>query len=135
MNKKPYTVGFGKGNAGHKARARGARPTGQMNKTETRYAEHLEVQRLAGEIVSWQYEPLKLRLGENWKTTFTADFMVVRASGEVELVDVKGSGGAEDDARVKIKTAARLYPQFWFVEEMWKAKQWHRWVVSRDSDG
>ena len=125
MAKRPYKIGF------PKARVRtGGTPTGTMNRTEQRYANLLEVQRLAGEIASWHYEAFRLRLGENWRTTWNPDFMVILSTGEIELVDVKGGGGMEDDARVKIKAAARLYPRFWYVVATYKAKSWHREVVN-----
>lgn len=95
-------------------RPRPAKP-GQMNQTEVRYAAELEIRRVAGEIVGWRFEPLRLRLGADWKTSYTPDFLVLRPDGEIELVDVKGSGGWEEDARVKIKVAAGLYPEFHFV--------------------
>jgi len=94
----------------------------RMNATESRYAEVLEAKRLNGEILWWQFEPMRLRIGNNWKTTYTPDFMAVLPSGEIELVDVKGSGPWEEDARVKIKCASRLYPMFHWVAEKWRGQ-------------
>jgi len=82
-----------------------------MNKTEARYAEHLEGLMRAGHIVGWDYEGVKLRLAE--KTFYTPDFLVICADGSVELHEVKGHW--EDDARVKIKVAAKQKPWFTFV--------------------
>ncbi len=82
-----------------------------MNQTEARYAEHLAALERAGKIVGWDYEGLKLRLAD--KTFYTPDFLVIRASGVVELHEVKGHW--EDDARVKIKVAAKQKPWFTFV--------------------
>lgn len=65
------------------------------------------------------------------KTTYTPDFLVVENSGEILMVDVKGGAGWEEDARVKIKTAARLFPQFRFVGMTWKRKTWQREDFSR----
>lgn len=87
-------------------RALGRLPVGQMNKTEARYAKHLDNQVHAGAILWWKFEGLKLRLADN--TFFTPDFVVLNADSELECREVKGHW--EDDARVKIKVAAALYP-------------------------
>lgn len=98
-----------------RAKWRAARTPGQMNKTERRFADRLRELEFAGEVVQWDFEPIKLRLGADWKTTLTVDFMVCHADGLIELIDVKGSGPIEQVAMVKLKTAARLYPAFLFV--------------------
>lgn len=77
-----------------------------MNRWEQDYANMLEDQRQAGEIRGWEYEPEKLRLAK--RTWYTPDFRVVRADGRIEFHEVKGFW--RDDARVKIKVAARLHP-------------------------
>lgn len=79
---------------------------GQMNKTEAAYAARLESLKLAGEIADYRFECLKLRLADN--TFYAPDFMVLRPDGAFEIHEVKGHW--EDDARVKIKVAAELYP-------------------------
>ncbi|WP_244144140.1 DUF1064 domain-containing protein [Paraburkholderia fungorum] len=91
--------------------ALGRLPDGVMNKTETAYAAQLELEKQAGEITSYQFEAVKLRLGK--RTFYTSDFLVRLKNGELELREVKGFW--KDDARVKIKTAAYLYPMFRFV--------------------
>lgn len=79
---------------------------GKMNKTEARYAEYLELLKMAGEIIEWKFEPFNLRLAEN--TYLRPDFLVVTQT-QIEIHEVKGHW--EDDARCKIKIAANL---FWF---------------------
>lgn len=79
---------------------------GEMNKLEAAYAARLESLKLAGEIADYRFECIKLRLAD--KTFYTPDFMVLRADGTFEMHEVKGFW--EDDARVKIKVAAELYP-------------------------
>ena len=79
---------------------------GQMNKLEAAYAARLESLKLAGEIADYRFECLKLRLADN--TFYAPDFMVLRPDGAFEIHEVKGHW--EDDARVKIKVAAELYP-------------------------
>lgn len=101
--------------------ARGSfRKAGQMNKTEAAYAARLESLKLAGEIADYCFECLKLRLADN--TFYAPDFMVLRPDGAFEIHEVKGHW--EDDARVKIKTAAELFP-FKFIAAR---KQKGAWV-------
>lgn len=86
---------------------RTSQPTpGVMNKTEARYAERLETLRLAGEVLWYAFESVKLRLAD--RTHYTPDFIVMMADGTTEFHEVKGFW--RDDARVKIKIAAELYP-------------------------
>lgn len=90
----------------HKAFALGRLKVGQMNKTEAEYAEFLERRKWAGEVAWYKFEGVKLRLADN--TFYTPDFAVMLAAGEFQLHEVKGHW--QDDARVKIKIAADLYP-------------------------
>jgi len=93
------------------ARPRSHAP-GKMNKLEARYARNLDLRRLAGEVASWRFEAVKLRLaGRTW---YTPDFLVVLSAGACELHEVKG-GHWEDDARVKFKVAAEQWPEWTFV--------------------
>jgi hypothetical protein len=77
-----------------------------MNKTEADYASHLELQKRAGVISEWAFQPEKLRLAD--RTFYEPDFRVIASDGTVEWHEVKGHW--EDDARVKIKVAAELHP-------------------------
>jgi hypothetical protein len=86
--------------------ALGRLPVGTMNKTEKQYAGHLEQKKLAGKILWFAFEPIKLRLADN--TFYTPDFAVMAADGVIELHEVKGFW--TDDARVKIKVAADKFP-------------------------
>ena len=92
------------------ARARAPRVAGTMNKLETAYRDSLALMAATGEIRSFMYEPIKLRLAE--RTTYTPDFMVVTNDMTIELHEVKGFW--EDDARVKVKVAAEIFPMFLF---------------------
>lgn len=60
--------------------ALGRLKTGQMNKTESAYCQHLELRKRAGEIVWYRFEGIKLRLADN--TFYTPDFAVMLATGE-----------------------------------------------------
>ena len=98
--------------------ALGRLPTGTMNKTEAAYASHLEARKQAGEVAWYKFEGLKFRLADN--TFYTPDFAVMLAGGMVECHEVKGHW--LDDARIKIKVAASMYP-FRFVAVMPVAKK------------
>lgn len=86
--------------------ALGRMKSGKMNKTEAAYAEHLKMKQAAGEILWWRFEGLKFRLADN--TFYTPDFAVLCADGTLEAHEVKGYW--QDDAKVKIKIAAEMYP-------------------------
>lgn len=86
--------------------ALGRLKTGTLNKTEQAYASFLELRRIAGEVAWWKFEGIKVRLADN--TFYTPDFAVMLADGILECHEVKGFW--TDDARVKIKVAADIYP-------------------------
>ena len=89
--------------------AKGRLPKGEMNQTETKYATYLAELKLAGDVLWWRFEPVKLLLAP--LTTLTPDFMVMLADGAIEMHDVKGAKAIyEDDAKVKMKVAAAEYP-------------------------
>lgn len=82
---------------------------GMMNKTEAAFAAWLEMRRIDGEIAWYRFEGIKLRLGPN--TSLTVDFPVMLATGELQMIDVKGSRHVfTDDARVKMKIASEMFP-------------------------
>ncbi len=87
-------------------RARGRRKPGEMNGTERKMAEYLEVKRRAGEVLWYEFEKYTLKLATN--TRYTPDFAVMLADYTLEFWEVKGFW--RDDARVKIKVAASLFP-------------------------
>jgi len=92
-----------------RTQALGRLKKGHMNKSEARYARHLDEQRLAGAVIWWKFEAIKLMIAAN--TSITVDFGVMLASGVIELHDVKGSKAmVTDDARAKMKVAAAQFP-------------------------
>ncbi|WP_424140417.1 hypothetical protein [Roseomonas chloroacetimidivorans] len=94
--------------------ARGRLPAGQMNKTEAKYDAHLAQLQHAGEILWRRFEGLKLKLADN--TFLTVDFALMRADGVLVMTDVKGSPAIyTDDAKVKMKVAAEMYPFVFMV--------------------
>ncbi|MBB4066778.1 DUF1064 domain-containing protein [Gellertiella hungarica] len=92
--------------AGSGRLALGRLKTGEMNKTEAAYAAHLENEKLAGRVVWFEFDCFKFRLADN--TFYTPDFAVMLSTGHLEMHEVKGFW--QDDARVKIKVAADLFP-------------------------
>jgi len=104
MNKKMYALGRLK--------------QGAMNKTEAAYAQHLELLKSAGEVLWYKFEGIKFRLADN--THYSPDFSVMVKDGGMEIHEVKGFW--QDDAKVKIKVAADMYP-FRFIAIKAKTKK------------
>lgn len=98
--------------------ALGRLPQGVKNKTESAYGAHLELRKRAGEVLWYRFEGVKLRLAD--ATFYTPDYAVMLADCTLELHEVKGFWA--DDARVKIKVAAEMYP-FKFVAVRARAKK------------
>lgn len=78
-----------------------------MNKLEAAYAAQLEARKLAGEVIDYQFERVKLKLAD--RCFITVDFAVMLADGTIEFHETKGF--IEDDAAVKLKVVAE---QFWW---------------------
>jgi len=101
------------------AKGRQRHAPGQMNKTEQAYGAHLDAMYRNNEIAQYKFEAVKLRLADN--TFYTPDFLVMQNDGSIECHEVKGYW--EDDARVKIKVAAAMFP-FKFIAIKPKAKKY-----------
>lgn len=86
--------------------AQGRLKVGQKNKTELAYELALELKRRAGDVLWYRFEGIKLRLADN--TFYTPDFAVMTNACQLECHEVKGFWS--DDARVKVKVAASLFP-------------------------
>jgi hypothetical protein len=82
----------------------------KMNGLESRYARHLGLLKLEGKVSAFQYESIAFRLAD--RTTYNPDFLVILPDGSVEIHETKGF--MRDDAAVKIKVAARMFPWFTF---------------------
>lgn len=89
----------------------------EMNKTEARYAAHLELQKNVGAVLWWGFETFTVKLGKDCR--FTPDFAVMFPDGHLEFHDTKGAEKIkigkragetkprfEDDALVKARVAA-----------------------------
>jgi hypothetical protein len=115
-------LGFSRENADRQVRAQlglsrpsdpeqRTRKSDAMNKTERRRWVELEAMKRAGVIRDCKYNAVTLLLADRCR--YTPDFLVEHADGRLELEETKGFW--RDDARVKIKVAARLYPMFTFT--------------------
>jgi hypothetical protein len=117
---------------------------GEMNKTETAYAQYLDLLKRAGQVDSWSYEIETLKIGKDCR--YTPDFRVITTGfpedptkpcySIIEFHEVKGTVRKsrttetkpyiEDDALVKIKAAAEMHPYKFII--VWKGKdgKWER---------
>lgn len=82
-----------------------------MNKLEARFALQLEAHRRNGEIDSYEFEGVTLKIGDDCR--YTPDFFVVDNDGWIIFYETKGY--FRDDAKAKIRSAAKQYPYFRFV--------------------
>jgi len=103
--------------------ALGRLKTGEMNKTEKAYSIHLAGLMHIGEIVFWKFEGIKFRLANN--TFLTPDFIIMKPSGEIQILEVKGY--MMDDANIKLKVAAEMYPFRFFVIRKCRKKDGGGW--------
>lgn len=92
----------------------------RMNKTEAAYAQHLDLLQRAGLIRSWRFEAITLKLADG--TRYTPDFLVEVYDRTPELHEVKGFW--RDDALVKYRVAAELFPMFRFRVVRRKSHEW-----------
>lgn len=104
----------------HRFYALGRLKTGQRNKTEAAYEQYLSLLQKAGEVAWFRFEGVKLRLADN--TFYTPDYAVMLPTGEFQLHEVKGF--MTDDANVKIKVAAEMYPFKFFLVRKLKGGAW-----------
>jgi len=96
------------------------------SKLEEKYADMLEKQKQTGEIVSWEYEPMRITIGVN--RYYTPDFRVVYPD-RTEIVEAKGfpfiwnpktkrrEFAAEKEARRRGKLAF-MVAAYWVLEDV-----------------
>ncbi len=103
-------------------------PSPYRSKTETRYAQHLDLLKQAGEITDWWYEPASLRLEEavtgRRRKRHTPDFWVWQADGTLKIVAVKGVHRNLRDSLTLIRWAAQRYTFAQWVVVRWADGQW-----------
>lgn len=102
-----------------KVNALGRLKSGQMNGTERAYEQTLNLRVKSGEVLWYKFEGIRFVLGK--RCTYTPDFAVMLPDGTMEIHEVKGFW--RDDARVKIKIAAELFP-FRFIAITKKKGKW-----------
>lgn len=86
--------------------AKGVPHAPKMNKTEAAYGLLLEARKRTGHVREYHFQALTLKLGDDCR--YTPDYFVVCDDWTLELHEVKGF--MRDDALVKLKVCARLYP-------------------------
>lgn len=111
------------------------------NDWEREYARELDLMKMAGEILDWRYEPIRIRLAK--KTHYVPDFLVVRcvdaptAGGEAvvsEYREVKGHW--REKSLAKFKIAADQLPWFRFLAiRKKKVKEGGGWEVIKELNG
>jgi len=100
--------------------------SGKMNQKESRYAEQLALALQAGTILWWKWDCMNLKLAAN--TYYRTDFLVMTKACELQIHEVKGH--LEDDAWVKLKAVAEMYPfELIVVREDKKKYNWTYEVV------
>jgi hypothetical protein len=90
--------------------ALGRLKSGERNKLEAAYEQHLELRKRAGEVLWYGFESMTFKLAEGCR--YTPDFAVMLANREIQLHECKSIW--RDDAKAKTKVAAALFP-FQFV--------------------
>ncbi len=95
-----------------------------MNNLERDFAILLEAKKRAGYIYGWKYEAVKLKLAD--LTFYTPDFLIVHNDGLLEIAEVKGFW--RDDARVKLKVAAAMFPFRFTAHRRLPHKEGGGWV-------
>ena len=93
------------------ARALGTHKAGKMNGLESEYSKRLELLKASGEIISWEFESVKLSIGK--RCWYTPDFMVINRDREIEFHETKGY--MMEDANVKLKAVADKFPFKFFL--------------------
>lgn len=107
--------------------ARRRHVNGRMNRTEAAWELNLKALQQDGVVADFWFEPFNLRLAGN--TYYRPDFLVQLDDGTLEVHEVKGHW--EDDARVKIKVAANMFP-FRFIAIRKVKGSWEREVIGPD---
>ena len=84
------------------------------SKWEAAYANKLELEKRAGVISAYWYEPFSLWLPGKvrYKPDFLIDHGVYRPDAQLEIVEVKGWSKNRRDGMTRLKIAAALFPCF-----------------------
>lgn len=98
----------------------------RMNRTEAEFGELLHSLKSSNLIRNYLFESYTFRLAD--RTTYTPDFCVIHLDGLMEFVEVKGFW--RDDARVKFKVTAELFPWHDWTAVSKKKKEWKQEKVA-----
>ena len=93
---------------------------------EEAFSQRLELLQKGGEIFDHRFEAITLRLAP--ATTYTPDFLVI--TDHIILYEVKGF--KRDDAMVKLKVAAKMFPFFEFILVTQTKGQWQFKAIKSD---
>jgi hypothetical protein len=116
-----------------KQQARGLKRNvrGEMNKTEIRYQQHLELEQFAGRVAWSAYEPMRLRLADS--TFVCPDFAVMTSDSLLELHEVKGTTKGRplitEAGLLRFKLARELYWMFRWRLVYLVDGAWREWPV------
>ena len=105
-------------------------PRPRMNRWEEAYGAELLVKQAAGEIEWFGFEPIKLRLAD--ATFYTPDFAVIQG-GRLCFIEIKGF--IRDDAMVKFKVAAEMFPFMFLMLRKIRQSDGGGWEVIKRIDG
>lgn len=94
----------------------------ELNGTERRWFERLQIQLYDGEIREVISQAIKFRLAHP-RCWYLPDFAVLHNDGALELQEIKGPR-IWDDALVKFKVAREQYSGFRWSMWQWKKREW-----------
>lgn len=103
-------------------RARGMNQPQFKNALEYEYGLYLDALKSRGEVSWWAYEVITLKLADG--ATYTPDFAVVMADGELQFHETKGHW--REAAKVRIKVAAGQTPFRFIAIKKDKRLGWKR---------
>lgn len=95
------------------------RPAKRQTNAELCVAAMLKRQQAQGEILSFGFEDITLKVGEP-ECRYTGDFAAFLPDGRIRILEAKG-GRIWEDGLVKFKAARKQYPKIEF--EMWQIKK------------
>lgn len=94
---------------------------GGMNQVEFKFALWLDVRKKGGEIKAWAYADMQFELGE-FRCWYRPDFRIINNDNTMTFIETKG-GFIREDAKIKFKCAAKIYPEFNWVMYQFKARE------------